>query len=238
MKGIRNDANFEKNTNLQLEYIREKIIQMNRKHHTLLAVGSVFSELLGCMATDEPVYHIYIVVHCLDSPPLRTEQTFAMFAKLASTPNIHFIASVENFSSMLLFDHTMLQQFNFSYIHSSYFSLYARETSQLEVVDTKDDDMVTGVLHIIQTLPETQKKILLLQMQIKYEHPRHQGLTFAELKEIVKEKRIQVTFNDQQLKNMLAEFVDSKVLKKKEIEGSTYYCVPYAPKALLNILNA
>ena len=113
-----------------------------------------------------------------------------------------------------------------------------RETSQIEVIDTKEEDVVTGVLHIIQTLPETQKKILLMQLEHKHEHPRTKGLTFAELKTMVKDKRIQVTFNDQQLKNMLNEFVDAKVLKKRESDGVTYYCVTQAPKAIAQILKS
>ncbi|CAG8648113.1 17616_t:CDS:1, partial [Dentiscutata erythropus] len=70
---------------------------------------------------DRDFQRLYIVIHNIDGQNLRTSQVLDCLGTFASCPNIHLVASVDNFNATLLFDQDRTAMFNWVWHDTSTF---------------------------------------------------------------------------------------------------------------------
>jgi len=132
----------------------------------------------------------------------------------------------------------MLLQFQFLHVHAPTLAPYILETPLVEMKSSQEDDTITGVEHILNTLTATQQHIYLLFLDFALdaeESSLEWGLTFAKVKEKAKQEQIQMTINDELIKQALRQFADHKIVKKKEDQGQIFYYAHYNKRVLVKI---
>ena len=130
----------------------------------------------------------------------------------------------------------MLVQFQFLHVHAPTFAPYTLETPLVELKSSQEDDTITGVEHILNTLTATQQHIYMLFLDFALDAEESSiGLTFAKVKEKAKQEQIQMTVNDELIKQAIRQFSDHKIVKKKEDQGQTFYFAPYNKRILVKI---
>jgi len=97
IREVKEDNYSEKRMEKQLEYIFQFLNLHNRKHDTRMEYEDAFSDLL---VSDEPPSYshmdLYVLVHSIDGKTFRSEEAQSIFAKLASHPHIHLVASIDH----------------------------------------------------------------------------------------------------------------------------------------------
>lgn len=125
------------------------------------APASQIEALLTHLSTSPPKQYIYLLFHSLDAQPLRKHQPF--LARLASSPHIHFIATVDTPSFPLLWSLPLLSQLRFLYHDATTFTPFDAEIEVVDEVNTllgKSGRRVggkDGVLFVLRSLPENAR---------------------------------------------------------------------------------
>ncbi|KAG9292994.1 hypothetical protein G9A89_016356 [Geosiphon pyriformis] len=79
--------------------------------------------------SERAIQRLYILIHNIDGQQLRSERTYACLSILASSPNIHFIASMDNIHAGLLIDNVCATRFNWVKHDATTYQPYKLETS-------------------------------------------------------------------------------------------------------------
>ncbi|XP_034829891.1 origin recognition complex subunit 2 [Maniola hyperantus] len=162
--------------------------------------------------------HLFVIVHNLDGVMLRSVKAQAMFANLAQLRNVHLIATIDHINAPLLWDHSKLSKFNFTWWDVTTFLPYVEETSfENSLLSQRSGALQLASLQsVYQSLTANAKGIF--QIIIKYQLENHkqshyQGLPF---KELYSAARSQFLVSSQlALRAQLTEFLDHKLVKQR-----------------------
>ena len=77
---------------------------------------------------------IYLLVHNIDSPCLRSKEEQGILARLASCPNVTMVASIDNVNGGLLWDIEMREMFEWSMCEAHTCQHYFREASDRPIL--------------------------------------------------------------------------------------------------------
>lgn len=121
--------------------------------------------ILSHLTAHPPRQPINLIIHSLDSPPLRKAPIPALLSRLASHPSINLIATVDTPNFALLWPPALLRQYNWLYHDATTFQPYKAEIDVVEEVSRllgragrriggKD-----GVAFVLRSLPENARNL-------------------------------------------------------------------------------
>ena len=119
--------------------------------------------LLAHLPSHPPTAPTTLIIHSLDAPPLR--RSHSTLARLAAHPCISLLATVDTPNFPLLWDSTLLRQFNWVYHDTTTFSPYRVELDIIEDVNAllgKSGRGVKGregVAFVLKSLPENARSL-------------------------------------------------------------------------------
>ncbi|MCJ1292966.1 Origin recognition complex subunit 2 [Xylographa carneopallida] len=132
---------------------------------------ALLSQLLTHLTTHTPAQPIYLLLNSIDAPALRKPATQALLAPLAAHPAIKLLATADQPSFPLLWDLTLLTQFNFVFHDATSFVSYddGKGTGEVGgVVDAVHELMGRkgvgrrgreGVSWVLRSLPENARGV-------------------------------------------------------------------------------
>jgi len=170
---------------------------------------------------------LYIIIHHIDSPNLRTQPFQSLFSSLCSIPNSHIIASMNSFYVGLLWDRFTFSKFNWLF-HDV--STYVREVNSLigksEVAASKG----TGVFQLLTSVPKNAKLAFQIILNYHLKEPNGAGLSYSNYYKACRQELL--TANDAGFKSLLQEFKDHKLLLIRKIDGQEHFYSPLDPSTM------
>lgn len=197
---------------------------------------------------DREYESLYIVVHNLDGPNLRNERTQMALSTLASSSNIHLIASVDHINAGLLWDNVKASKFNWIWHDATTFDDYLVETSfeNSLLIRTSELGGARGAKFVLDSLTSNARgvfKILaehqLTEMEIANMETKGNdsvGLTYNQYYQKCREGFY--VSSDIALRSELTEFRDHKLIStKKNLDGTEVFYIPLDKSTLLGIIE-
>uniref|UniRef100_A0A6P7F1C9 Origin recognition complex subunit 2 n=1 Tax=Diabrotica virgifera virgifera TaxID=50390 RepID=A0A6P7F1C9_DIAVI len=184
---------------------------------------------------------LYIIIHNIEGETLRNGKTQNILAKLASSKNIHFIASIDHINAPLIWDQNKLSKFNYIWWDVTSFLRYEEETSfeQSMMVQQSSTLALSSLRNVFASLTSNSKSIYNLIVTHQIDNGKsqyYQGLAFKDLYHMCREAFI--VSSDLALRAQLTEFVDHKMLKmKRSVDGTEYLVIPLASTLLQKFLD-
>jgi len=193
---------------------------------------------------------LYLVIHNIDGINLRPHYCQVVLSKLANTPGINMIASIDHINASLIWEQKLALSFNWLTFDATTFQPYKYETSnegslalQGGFVEGQCNGglVLSGLLHVTESLTRNAKACfkLLVEDHLETESNKNneeQGMSFAELYRKCREKFI--VNSEINLRAHLTEFLDHKLLlMKKSLDGSDFLVVPLAKNVLEEYLE-
>lgn len=174
--------------------------------------------------------HIFLVVHNIDGPNLRSPKVQDLLSRLARMRNIHLIASVDHINAPLLWDHTRLGNFNFMWFDVTTMEPYTAETKfETSVISKNSGNLVLSSMRsVFASLTSNSKAIYELVIKHQLEgkgNANYQGMSFKELYAGSRDSFL--VSSDIALRAQLTEFTDHKLVRlKRGADGMELLSVP------------
>ncbi|XP_046804243.1 origin recognition complex subunit 2 [Lucilia cuprina] len=188
-----------------------------------------------------PQTHLYLIVHNLDGSMLRNSKAQSILARLAKVPNIHMLASVDHINTPLLWDHTKLSHFNFSWWDCTTMLPYSDETAfeNSLLVQNSGDLALSSLRSVFLSLTTNSRGIymIIVKHQLKNKgNANYQGMHFKDLYWSCREAFL--VSSDLALRAQLTEFLDHKLVKsKRSVDGSEQLTIPIDAGLLQQFLD-
>src|SRR5262249_50282882 len=113
---------------------------------------------------------LYLLIHNIDGPGLRSERAQSVLATLASCPNIHVVASVDHIHAPLLWDAVHMALFSWVWHDLTTFQPYTTETSYENSLMVRQGEIgLRGVQYVLSSLTSNAKKIFKILAQHQME---------------------------------------------------------------------
>ena len=174
--------------------------------------------------------HLYIIIHSIDGIALRHEKHQAVFAALASIPQVHIIASCSHRNAALLWDGYQARSFNWSWqaAHTRMPSAFELRDKVHQLLDKLLDSVHTtagrSAQVVLDALTPNARKVFCLLISHQLNNLTSSGLTFRELYE--KCKANMCASSEPALKQHMREFQDHHLVRLRRGGGDKqfYYC--------------
>lgn len=182
---------------------------------------------------------LYILIHNIDGPNLRTEQCQSMLAEIANIPNVYFICSIDHIHAALLWDQYLSDLFQFCYVDATNFADYHVETS-FETTGQLTTSPLTSdsILHVLSGMTHKSRQAFrtLATWQCDTTNSSSdRGISFKSFYQIC--FRNFITSSDHQFRAQISEFIDHKVIvSQRDEDGVEYLRIPLSNLLLLQIL--
>ncbi|KAJ3627571.1 hypothetical protein MTP99_014939 [Tenebrio molitor] len=183
--------------------------------------------------------HLYLIIHNIDM--MRSGKAQSVFARLAAVSNIHLIASIDHINAPLIWDHSKLSKFNFTWWDVTTFHPYIDETSfeSSMMVQRTGTLALSSLRNVFLSLTSNSKGIYLILVKYQIENGKkqyYQGLAFKDLYSLCREAFL--VSSDLALRAQLTEFVDHKMVKfKRSPDGTEYLIIPIPNTVLQQFLT-
>ncbi len=174
---------------------------------------------------------IFMIIHNIDGPMLRSDSAQTALSILAECPYIHIIASVDHIHSPLLWDQRKWGRFNWAWQEIATFETYEGETEAIGSVSGKQSDSISlaSLKSVMQGLTSNACGIFKILVRYQLEHEEESGsylgMLFADCYTRCRNEFLvnsNLTF-----KMYLVEFTDHKLVKYRHgPEGGEYLYVP------------
>ncbi|XP_037913037.1 origin recognition complex subunit 2 [Hermetia illucens] len=187
-----------------------------------------------------PEKHLFLIVHNIDGPILRSYKAQEVLSRISAIPNVHLIASMDHINTPLVWDHMNLSNFNFSCWDATTLLPYSDETSYENclLVQNSGDLALSSMNNVFQSLTSNARKIFLLiaKEQLKVDDTNYPGLPFKDLYWLARESFL--VSSDLALRAQLTEFLDHKLIKsKRTADGTEHLRIPIACNLLQQFLD-
>ncbi|KAJ2615743.1 Origin recognition complex subunit 2 [Coemansia sp. RSA 1365] len=235
---------------LNLKHSLEKIVsEILNLRDTTGSVADLASLIHGYFSSDAcEVESMYVVVHNIDGPCLRKHQ--AALAVLASSPGVHFLASIDHIEAPLIWDTSTITRFNWVWHDLTTFDPYAVETSYENFTTQTAEIGPRGVLHVLASLTENAKGIfrILAEYQIaesvmddNTDPQKKSGANTPEMPYSSYFTACRDQFlvtSEMSFRSQLTEFRDHKVIQSRHApDGSEYVFIPLSAAMLGTIIE-
>ncbi|XP_068227017.1 origin recognition complex subunit 2 [Palaemon carinicauda] len=173
---------------------------------------------------------LFIVVHNLDGPMLRSDKVQTTFASLASLSRVHLIASIDHINAPLIFDSGKMSSYNALWFDATTLAPYSEETSYENslLVQQSGALALSSLIHVFKSLTPNAKGIFLMLARYQLDqkdNSNYAGLSFSDMYQ-----RCRETFlvnSDLTLRAQLTEFKDHKLIRsKKGHDGTEHLLIP------------
>lgn len=199
------------------------------------ATGGRTTRLPALSAVKVPA-DMYVVVHGLDAPALRTEASQSVLAALAALPQVHLIGSTSHRNAALLWEAQLVRQLNPLWTEVSTAQPYAAEC--LDTVhkllenlhDASASNESQSVETVLKALAPKATDTLCFLIQHQLDQPKSPGLSFIELYDGCRNK--DYVSDEAQLHTFLGEYTTHALVRKRRGRGGqeSYYCTLSAAK--------
>ncbi|XP_034147345.1 origin recognition complex subunit 2 isoform X1 [Esox lucius] len=190
---------------------------------------------------EQPDLHVYLLIHNIDGPMLRGEKTQNALGQLASLPNLHLVASIDHINAPLVWDQSLLSQFNWLWWECVCFQRYIEETSYENslLVQQTGALALSSLTHVLRSLTANARGIFKLLVEFQLENrdnPSYTGLSFQEFYQRCREAFL--VNSDLTLRTQLTEFRDHKLIRtRKGADGVEYLLVAVETSTLTDFLE-
>ncbi|XP_020617228.1 origin recognition complex subunit 2-like isoform X2 [Orbicella faveolata] len=173
---------------------------------------------------------VFIIIHNIDGSMLRSKKTQTILSLLAEVDALHVIASIDHINAPLIWNHTQLGRFNWSWFDVTSFEPYKEETSYENslLVQHTGALALSSLVHVFRSLTPNARGIFILiaghQLEEK-DNSCYIGLSFNACYSKCREQFL--VNSDSTLKAQLIEFRDHKLItSKKGTDGVEYLYIP------------
>jgi len=107
---------------------------------------------------------VFIIIHNIDGSMLRSKKTQTILSLLAEVNALHVIASVDHINAPLIWNHTQLGRFNWSWFDVTSFEPYKEETSYENslLVQHTGALALSSLVHVFRSLTPNARGIFIL----------------------------------------------------------------------------
>ncbi|XP_078376067.1 origin recognition complex subunit 2-like isoform X2 [Oculina patagonica] len=173
---------------------------------------------------------VFVIIHNIDGSMLRSKKTQTVLSLLAEVDGLHIIASIDHINAPLIWNHTQLGRFNWSWFDVTSFEPYKEETSYENslLVQHTGALALSSLVHVFRSLTPNARGIFILiaghQLEEK-DNNCYIGLSFNACYSKCREQFL--VNSDSTLKAQLIEFRDHKLItSKKGTDGVEYLYIP------------
>ncbi|CEG01875.1 Origin recognition complex, subunit 2 [Ostreococcus tauri] len=189
-------------------------------------------------ATREPK-RLYIVLHNIDGPTLRTSEAQALLGELASMDRVHLIASIDHVNAPLLWSKREAARFNWVWQEASTFASYALETANFpQLLASKGEERhVRGAANVLRSLTANGRAIFRLLAEHQLENEDSPGMPFDVFYASCREQFL--VSSEVTLRVHLTEFTDHELVRSKRAhDGRDLLSIPLCADALRELARA
>lgn len=203
--------------------------------------------LLSQLSTT-PSKKIHLIIHSLDSPPLRRGATQNLIARLASHSQIKLVASSDHPNAALLWDSGARASFNFVWHDTTTFASYEVERPAVDEVHAllgrcgRRVGGKEGVSFVLRSLPVNARslfKILVMEQLVGMEESGEAEAEGVEYRTLYQKAVEDFVCGDEiAFRSLLKEFHDHQmVISRKDGMGTEMLSVPFRKEELEGILE-
>ncbi|XP_037978290.2 origin recognition complex subunit 2 isoform X1 [Plutella xylostella] len=214
---------------LTMKNILESIvIDLLEYTHVPSNIGDVVN-LIDTQLTENGI-ELFLIIHNIDGAMLRNSKAQAMLACLSQIRNVHTLASIDHINAPLLWDHSKLSKFNFTWWDTTTFIPYTEETSfETSLMSHRSGALqLSSLRSVYASLTTNAKGIfnIIIQHQLDNDKQAHyQGLPFRDLYSKSREQFL--VSSDVALRAQLTEFLDHRLVRtKRSYDGSENLVIP------------
>jgi origin recognition complex subunit 2 len=187
--------------------------------------------------------YLYLFVHNLDGPGLRTFETHDYFSQLCHLKRVRLIASIDHVNANLLWDDNIDARYSFVRKDVTNYGLYRQESQFLRIStesQTNKTDYVTMTEHVLRSLTSKHVDlyITLLENRIiegerietqeqlaRKENKVTLGMSLNQLKYAIMERYNLISVNDETVRGQLNGLKTHGIIKSTTHRGDIYYYV-------------
>ncbi|XP_063227687.1 origin recognition complex subunit 2 [Bacillus rossius redtenbacheri] len=173
---------------------------------------------------------LYLIVHNIDGPTLRTHKVQDVLARLAAVRNIYLLASVDHINAPLIWDQRKLSIFNFRWWDATTLLPYMAETSfETSLLGQQTGSLALSSLrNVFRSLTNNSREIFLLIVRHQLtnkSNASYTGIAFRDLYRSCRENLL--VSSDLALRAQLSEFLDHHLVKsRRSIDGTEMLTIP------------
>ncbi|XP_022825146.1 origin recognition complex subunit 2 isoform X1 [Spodoptera litura] len=173
--------------------------------------------------------NLFLIIHNIDGTMLRNAKAQSILASISQIRNVHTIATIDHINAPLLWDHTKLSKFKFTWWDVTTFVPYSEETSyENSLMSHRSGALqLSSLKSVYQSLTTNAKGIfkIIIEYQLENQKQNYQGLPFKDLYSKCREQFL--VSSDLALRAQLTEFLDHKLVKmKRTYDGSENLVIP------------
>ncbi|PFX23273.1 Origin recognition complex subunit 2 [Stylophora pistillata] len=182
------------------------------------------------LCSDKYSEEIFLIIHNIDGSMLRSKKTQTILSLLAEVDTLHVIASIDHINAPLIWNHTQLSRFNWSWFDVTSFEPYREETSYENslLVQHTGALALSSLVHVFRSLTPNARGIFILIAQHQLDEKDNSSYIGLSFNSCYSKCREQFLVNsDSTLKAQLIEFRDHKLItSKKGADGVEYLYIP------------
>ncbi|XP_045487828.1 origin recognition complex subunit 2 isoform X2 [Pieris rapae] len=183
---------------------------------------------------------LFLIIHNIDGTMLRNSKAQSTLASISELKNVHTIATIDHINAPLLWDHSKLSKYKFSWWDITTFLPYTEETSFENSLMTQRSGalQLSSLKSVYQSLTTNAKGIfnVIIQYQLENQKQNYQGLPFKDLYSKSREQFL--VSSELALRAQLTEFLDHKLVKfKRTLDGSENLVIPIESVLLQQFLE-
>ncbi|XP_075971594.1 origin recognition complex subunit 2 [Anticarsia gemmatalis] len=214
------------------------VIDLLENNHVPANLGDIVN-LIDTQLTENGV-DLFLIVHNIDGTMLRNAKAQATLASISQIKNVHTIATIDHINAPLLWDHSKLSKFKFTWWDVTTFVPYVEETSFENSLMTHRSGalQLSSLKSVYQSLTTNAKGIfkVIIEYQLENQKQHYQGLPFKDLYSKCREQFL--VSSDLALRAQLTEFLDHKLVKmKRSYDGSENLVIPIDKTLLQQFLE-
>ncbi|XP_059052767.1 origin recognition complex subunit 2 [Achroia grisella] len=184
---------------------------------------------------------LFLIIHNIDGTMLRNSKAQTMLSNISQIKNVHTIATIDHINAPLLWDHSKLSKFKFTWWDVTTFLPYTEETSyENSIMSHRSGALqLSSLRSVYQSLTTNAKGIFNIIIGYQLENLKqahYQGLPFKDLYSKCREQFL--VSSDMALRAQLTEFIDHKLVKiKRTYDGSENLVIPIENSLLQQFLE-
>ncbi|KAK9814620.1 hypothetical protein WJX72_008800 [[Myrmecia] bisecta] len=193
---------------------------------------AVLQEIQGAGSTAP----LYILLHNIEGPGLRSADAQRLVSELAACDNVHLVASMDHVNTPVLWDNSMAGRFNWLYFHMVTYAPYIKEVKYVPslLVGRSETCTTQAAAVVLKTLVPKARSIFRIIAE-QQEDSEEAGISFPRLYKMCREKFL--VSNEMTLRSHLTEFKDHDLLaSKRGQDGTDLLYIPLADDTLQQVL--
>lgn len=184
---------------------------------------------------------LYLLLNNLDGAMLQSSKAQNILARLAATPNIHLVATIDHVNAPLLFDQAQLSRFNFVWQDVTNFVTYSEETAfeNSLLVQQSGGLALASLRSVFQSLTSNAKAIfnIIMSKQLDSLDQKYPGMAFKDLYRESQDAFL--VASESALRTHLTEFLDHHLVRvKRGHDGSDMLLIPIPRASLLEFRSS